>query len=76
MENFVPLETNSKVLVPRRYFSMILNGRHSNFGLKLLTCTSKTDSGWFLVKFENSAKFTECELASQIWNSIRVIIKV
>ena len=77
LENFVPFETSSKVLkIPRRHFSMIPSGRHSKIGSKLMTWVIKTDLGWFSAKFGNSAKFTHCKLASEIWNSIRVSIQV
>ena len=76
LENLAPLETSFKVLkVPRRHFSKILNGKHSNFSLKWLIRTTRQFKSWFSANFGNSIKFTESELASEIHRTIRVPIK-
>ena len=77
LENLIPLETSFKVIkVPRRQFSKILNGKHSNFSSKWLICTTRQFQSWFSANFENSGKLIESELASEIHKTVRVPIKV
>ena len=73
MENFILLETRSKVLkVPRRTFPRF---QPESIQISVQSYSSKKkgqNQSWFSAMFGNSEKFIGSESASKIYNTIRV----